>query len=69
MTEHQWTGTVNGHFLGIPGHGRYVTIRMLHVPYVRAGDQDRVSSDSQGRIALTIASSSHRSARSSMKVR
>ena len=29
--RHQWTGTVHGHFLGIPGHGRRVSIRMLHV--------------------------------------
>jgi steroid delta-isomerase-like uncharacterized protein len=31
VTEHEWTGTVHGHFLGIPGHGRRVRIRMLHV--------------------------------------
>jgi steroid delta-isomerase-like uncharacterized protein len=31
VTEHHWTGTVHGHFLGIPGHGRSVSIRMLHV--------------------------------------
>jgi steroid delta-isomerase-like uncharacterized protein len=29
--EHQWHGTVPGAFLGIPGHGRPVSFRMLHV--------------------------------------
>jgi steroid delta-isomerase-like uncharacterized protein len=29
--EHQWQGTVDGAFLGIPGHGRSVSFRMLHV--------------------------------------
>jgi len=29
--EHQWQGTVPGAFLGIPGHGRAVSFRMLHV--------------------------------------
>jgi steroid delta-isomerase-like uncharacterized protein len=31
VTEHRTTGTVPGSFLGIPGHGRRVTFRMLHV--------------------------------------
>jgi hypothetical protein len=31
VVEHQWTGTVPGTILGIPGHGRRVTFRMLHV--------------------------------------
>jgi len=29
--EHQWHGTVPGAFLGIPGHGREISFRMLHV--------------------------------------
>jgi len=29
--EHQWHGTVPGEFLGIPGHGRQISFRMLHV--------------------------------------
>ncbi len=29
--EHQWKGTVPGEFLGIPGHGRSISFRMLHV--------------------------------------
>jgi steroid delta-isomerase-like uncharacterized protein len=31
VIEHACTGTVPGSFLGIPGHGRRVTFRMLHV--------------------------------------
>ena len=31
VTEHRTTGTVPGSFLGIPGHGRRVSFRMLHV--------------------------------------
>ena len=31
VTEHRTTGTVPGAFLGIPGNGRRVTFRMLHV--------------------------------------
>ena len=31
VVEHEWTGTVPGLFLGIPGNGRRITFRMLHV--------------------------------------
>ena len=31
VIEHQWNGTVPGEFLGIPGHGRPISFRMLHV--------------------------------------
>jgi len=31
VVEHECTGVVNGEFLGIPGNGRRVTFRMLHV--------------------------------------
>lgn len=37
VTEHQTTGTVPGVFLGIPGNGRRVTFRMLHVWEFRDG--------------------------------
>ena len=37
VVEHQWTGTVLGEFLGIPGLGRQVSFRMLHVFEFRAG--------------------------------
>jgi predicted ester cyclase len=31
VTEETWTGPVPGEFAGIPGNGRQVTFRMLHV--------------------------------------
>jgi steroid delta-isomerase-like uncharacterized protein len=31
VIEHQWTGTVPGEFLGIPGNGRRISFRLLHV--------------------------------------
>jgi steroid delta-isomerase-like uncharacterized protein len=35
--EHQWHGTVPGEFLGIPGRGRRISFRMLHVFEFRQG--------------------------------
>ena len=37
VTEHLTTGTVPGVFLGVPGNGRRVTFRMLHVWEFRDG--------------------------------
>jgi steroid delta-isomerase-like uncharacterized protein len=37
VTEHRTTGTVPGSLLGIPGHGRRVAFRMLHVWEFRDG--------------------------------
>ncbi len=37
VVEHQWTGTVTGEFLGVPGQGRPVDFRMLHVFEFRGG--------------------------------
>lgn len=37
VTEHRTTGTVPGTFLGIPGQGRRVSFRMLHVWEFRDG--------------------------------
>ncbi len=37
VVEHQWTGNVLGEFLGIPGHGKQVSFRMLHVFEFRGG--------------------------------
>jgi steroid delta-isomerase-like uncharacterized protein len=31
VIEHQWTGTVPGEFAGIPGNGRRISHRLLHV--------------------------------------
>jgi steroid delta-isomerase-like uncharacterized protein len=37
VIEHQWTGTVPGAFLGIPGNGRRISFRMVHVWEFREG--------------------------------
>ena len=37
VIEHQWSGTVPGSFLGVPGHGRRINFRMLHVWEFRDG--------------------------------
>ena len=37
VIEHAWAGTVPGEFLGIPGHGRRITFRMVHVWEFRDG--------------------------------
>lgn len=37
VTEHQWTGTVPGTFLGVPGNGRRISFRLLHVWEFRDG--------------------------------
>jgi steroid delta-isomerase-like uncharacterized protein len=31
VLEHQWHGTVPGEFMGVPGHGRRISFRLLHV--------------------------------------
>ena len=31
VMEHQWTGTVPGSFLGVPGNGRHISFRLLHI--------------------------------------
>jgi steroid delta-isomerase-like uncharacterized protein len=37
VIEHDWTGTVPGAFLGVPGNGRRITFRMVHVFEFRDG--------------------------------
>lgn len=37
VTEHQTTGTVQGSFLGVPGHGRRISFRLLHIWEFRDG--------------------------------
>ena len=37
VVEHDWTGTVPGSLLGIPGRGRRITFRILHVFEFRGG--------------------------------
>lgn len=37
VIEHLWTGTVPGSFMGVPGHGRKISFRLLHVWEFRDG--------------------------------
>lgn len=37
VIEHEWTGAVPGSFLGIPGNGRRISFRLLHVFEFRDG--------------------------------
>lgn len=37
VIEHEWVGTVPGSFLGVAGHGRRISFRMLHVWEFRDG--------------------------------
>lgn len=37
VIEHMWNGAVPGSFLGIPGHGRRISFRLLHVWEFRDG--------------------------------
>ncbi|HWM48895.1 MAG TPA: nuclear transport factor 2 family protein [Xanthobacteraceae bacterium] len=37
VQEHQWSGTVPGSFLGVPGRGRHISFRLLHIWEFRDG--------------------------------
>ncbi len=37
VIEHEWRGTVPGAFLGIPGNGRRIAFRLLHIFEFRDG--------------------------------
>ncbi len=41
VIEHQWHGTVPGEFLGVPGNGRSISFRMLHVWEFKDGRMSR----------------------------
>jgi predicted ester cyclase len=41
VTEHQWHGTIPGEFLGVPGHGRRISFRLLHVWEFKDGRMSR----------------------------
>ena len=41
IQEHLWHGTVPGEFMGLPGHGREISFRMLHVWEFRDGLMSR----------------------------
>jgi predicted ester cyclase len=58
VVEHMWTGTVPGTFFGIPGHGRRISHRLLHVWEFRDGkiSRENVWIDSGSIIAQLTAS-------------
>jgi steroid delta-isomerase-like uncharacterized protein len=58
VIEHMWTGTVPGNFLGVPGHGRRISHRLLHVWEFRDGriSRENVWIDSGSAIAQLTAS-------------
>ena len=37
VIEHNWSGTVPGEFLGVPGNGKRISFRMIHVWEFRDG--------------------------------
>jgi steroid delta-isomerase-like uncharacterized protein len=41
VMEHEWTGTVPGAFLGIPGYGKRISFRLLHIWEFRDGRMTR----------------------------
>jgi steroid delta-isomerase-like uncharacterized protein len=41
VIEHNWSGTVPGEFLGIPGNGRRISFRLLHVWEFKSGQISR----------------------------
>ena len=41
VMEHTWTGTVPGEFLGVPGNGRRIMFRMIHIWEFRDGLMSR----------------------------
>jgi len=41
VVEHEWQGTVPGEFLGVPGNGKRVNFRMLHVWEFKDGRMSR----------------------------
>lgn len=41
VIEHQWRGTVPGEFLGVPGNGKRINFRMLHLWEFKDGAMSR----------------------------
>jgi len=41
VIEHDWTGAVQGEFMGIPGNGRQISFRLLHIWEFREGKISR----------------------------
>jgi predicted ester cyclase len=57
VMEHATTGTVPGEFLGVPGNGRRISFRMIHVWEFRDGliSRENVWLDGGGIIAQLTA--------------
>ncbi len=41
VIEHEWTGTVPGAFLGVPGNGKHISFRLLHIWEFKDGRMSR----------------------------
>ena len=41
VIEHEWTGTVPGTFLGVPGNGKRISFRLLHIWEFKDGRMSR----------------------------
>jgi len=60
VLEHTWKGTVPGDFLGIPGRGRRISFRMLHVWEFRDGKISRENAWLDGAaIAAQLSAEAH----------
>ncbi len=41
VIEHEWRGTVPGSFLGVPGNGKHISFRLLHIWEFKEGRMSR----------------------------
>lgn len=66
VIEHMWSGTVPGSFFGLPGHGRRICHRLLHIWEFRDGriSRENVWIDSGSVIAQLTAVNDRQSAAS-----
>ncbi|MFN3744571.1 MAG: ester cyclase [Hyphomicrobiaceae bacterium] len=57
VQEHQWSGTVPGSLLGVPGRGKHISFRLLHIWAFRDGkiSRDNVWLDSVSIVAQLTA--------------
>ena len=61
VQEHKWTGAVPGSFLGIPGHGKRISFRLLHILEFRDGkiSRENVWLDSGSIVAQLTGATGH----------
>jgi steroid delta-isomerase-like uncharacterized protein len=61
VQEHQWSGTVPGSFLGVPGRGKHISFRLLHIWEFRDGkiSRENVWLDGGTIVAQLIGGSGH----------